>query len=969
MIKASAFLLAMSVVLALPSTNYAQSSSVAERPRVFLDTTYTPSTRQPWIVAAGGDLQSVLHQAQPGDVISLQAGATFTGNYILPVKSGSEYITIRTSTPDSQLPPPGTRITPSHAGLLAKIVTANVMPALRTEGAAHHYRFIGLEFAIDPQAPFNYSIIDFGDSGSSQSSLAQVPQNLIVDRCYIHGNTTKDAIRGISINSGRTAIIDSYISNIHAVGFDNQAICVWNGPGPFKIVNNFLEAAGENVMFGGADTSIADLTPADIEIRRNHFYKRLSWNLHHPSFVDVDPVQSGTQHWTVKNLLELKHARRVLVEENMFENHWVEAQTGAFLLLTPRNQGGSNPWAVVEDITIQKNWIKNVSGGFDIAGYDDLSPSRPTARVLIKNNILDGIGGGTTEGDGRMFQLISGTDDLIIEHNTVINSGGTVVVADVPSQPHPRFTFRNNLTPHNQYGIFGSGVGVGGPALETYFPGAVFARNAMYGPLGTWIDYIAYSGNTFANGTSGDGAPPVARDAASIGFEDLAGRNLRLRSDSAFKNRATDGTDMGVQDAAGVKTATELAVSGNNTGGGGGGGGDTTAPTISSIVAGSLTSTSASISWNTNEPSDTQIEWGLTTSYGNSTAVNLALVTAHAQTVSGLAADTLYHYRVKSRDAAGNLATSADATFRTAVTPPSGGSGTGLTAQYYNDPSTGARLTTLALTRTDATVNFTWGAASPAPGVQSGNFSVRWSGQVQAPVTGSYTFSTVSDDGVRLWVNGQLRIDNWTNHAATTNTAAPITLTAGVKYDVKMEFYDATYDAVAKLLWSYPGQAQQIVPQAQLYPTTGGPPSGPAGLKGQYFNNTDLTALALTRTDATVNFNWGGGTPAAAIGSDTFSVRWTGKVTPRYSEVYTFTTTTDDGARLWVNGQLLVDRWINQGVTSVSGVTAVALQAGVQYDIRLEYYDNVGHASAKLEWSSQRQAREVVPADRLAPAP
>ena len=124
---------------------------------------------------------------------------------------------------------------------------------------------------------------------------------------------------------------------------------------------------------------------------------------------------------------------------------------------------------------------------------------------------------------------------------------------------------------------------------------------------------------------------------------------------------------------------------------------------------------------------------------------------------------------------------------------------------------------TLALTRVDPTVNFTWAAAAPAAGVGANNFSVRWTGQVQAPVTGSYRFSTVSDDGIRLWVNGQQVINNWTDHAATTNTSAAISLTAGVKYTITLEFYEKGGDATARLQWSYPGQATQIIPQSRLF--------------------------------------------------------------------------------------------------------------------------------------------------------
>jgi PA14 domain len=143
--------------------------------------------------------------------------------------------------------------------------------------------------------------------------------------------------------------------------------------------------------------------------------------------------------------------------------------------------------------------------------------------------------------------------------------------------------------------------------------------------------------------------------------------------------------------------------------------------------------------------------------------------------------------------------------------------GTGLTAQYYSDPGTGTRFNTLVLTRTDATVDFNWGTGSPASGVQSDEFSVRWTGQVLAPVTGNYTFSTLSDDGVRLWVNGVPVINRWSNHSATTDSSAAIPLVAGTKYTIRLEYYDHAGGAVARLQWAYPGQTTQVIPQARLF--------------------------------------------------------------------------------------------------------------------------------------------------------
>ncbi|UYZ63631.1 PA14 domain-containing protein [Hymenobacter weizhouensis] len=156
--------------------------------------------------------------------------------------------------------------------------------------------------------------------------------------------------------------------------------------------------------------------------------------------------------------------------------------------------------------------------------------------------------------------------------------------------------------------------------------------------------------------------------------------------------------------------------------------------------------------------------------------------------------------------------------------PGSGGSttGTGLQATYYNSPDLSGSA---VLSRVDAQVNTDWGSGSPGTGVTADRFSVRWTGQVLAPVSGTYTFSTVSDDGVRLWVNGQQVINNWTTHPPTTDNAPGISLTAGQKADIKLEYFENTEGAVCRLQWAYPGQGTQAIPQSQLFPAAAGTPS------------------------------------------------------------------------------------------------------------------------------------------------
>ena len=136
-----------------------------------------------------------------------------------------------------------------------------------------------------------------------------------------------------------------------------------------------------------------------------------------------------------------------------------------------------------------------------------------------------------------------------------------------------------------------------------------------------------------------------------------------------------------------------------------------------------------------------------------------------------------------------------------------------------------------------------------------------------------------------------------------------------------------------------------------------------AGAGVTYYDNVDFTGASVSRIDPTINFNWGSAAPASGIGSDTFSARWTATVEPKYSQTYTFRATTDDGVRLWVNGQKLIDKWVKRVATT--DAASISLQAGQRYALVMEYYENTGSAVAKLEWSSASQPRQVVPATSL----
>ena len=402
------------------------STSSAELPRVYLDTRYVAAVRTV-SVPAGADLQAAINAAQPGDELVLAAGATYTGNFVLPLKAGAGWITIRSG---GTLPAEGTRVTPSSAASFAKIVSPNALSAIRTAPGARRYRLMGLEVTYAPTVTQAYTLVALGDASSAQNSLDKVPADLIVDRSYVHGHSNVGFQRCIGLNSAASAVVDSWISECHMKGFDSQAIWGSNGPGPFKIVNNHLAGAGENVMFGGSDAYSPDLAPRDIEIRRNHFFKPLSWQ--------------GV--WTIKNLFEIKSAQRILIEGNVFENNWLDGQTGQAIVL--KGDPGLN--ARTEDITFRYNIIRNSLSGVTL--HPNPNGGLPMVRVYMGHNVWEKMGKASGfSGGARMWQLLGALTDATIEHNTSTGGWGNQVVAEGSGKQ--RVIFRANKIDAGDYGF------------------------------------------------------------------------------------------------------------------------------------------------------------------------------------------------------------------------------------------------------------------------------------------------------------------------------------------------------------------------------------------------------------------------------------------------------------------------------------------------------------------------------------
>ena len=486
-------------------------------PQHFVDTEEPAVTGRTITVRDGDDLQARLDAAHCGDLILLDADAVFTRNIKLPAKRCDGWISLRTDTP---LPPPGRRMTPAEAGSLAKIISPNANPALTTAPGAHHYRISGVELSVQPGVKTNYGIVQLGLG--TESSVEQLPHHIVLDRIYVHGQAALNVSRCVALNDVESAIIDSYLSECHGKGFDTQGVGGWNGPGPFKIDNNYIEGAGQNIMFGGADSRIPNLVPSDIVISRNHLFKPLAW--------------MPDRTWTVKNTLELKNAQRVLIEGNVLENCWSDAQSGFAIVMFSVNQRHGAPWSTVQDITIRNNTLHNVTSGMNISAGD--SDATPAARFLITNNLIDELGAARLTPNGRgnpggvAFSVLHGPDDVTIEHNTAAfaATGAKRSALFMDYGMGRRFALRNNLL---EKGIITSGNG-GIAALNMRFQ--------------EWD----VSGNVFAGAPPRLSPPNNTYPAAltAVPLRDATARDVELSGASAYRGKATDGNDIGVDWAA-----------------------------------------------------------------------------------------------------------------------------------------------------------------------------------------------------------------------------------------------------------------------------------------------------------------------------------------------------------------------------------------------------------------------------------
>ncbi len=515
----------------------------AALPRVYLDTTFNqPIGGTTWAAHTATQFSSALTAANPGDVIVLDAGTTYTGNFYLRQKSNpnGQWIYIISSAlaslPDSR------RVATTDAPKMPKIVTINTTPAVQINGGADHWRLVGLEiysastYGCQPKHDPPINCYTYALVGPQNGGILPLPDSITIDRCYIHGSNTQDVQRAVNANGSNFAVIDTYIDNIHLYGAEAQGIVAYYTPGPIKIVNDYIAASTENIMFGGGGGATNPYVPSDIEVRSNLLYKSTAWI----------GASTGSHTMVVKNAFELKSAQRVLFDHNKIQNVWANGQNGYAIVLTVRTSQ-SGDVAVVNDITITNNRLLNVVSGFNTLAADDTcgTSSYPNcqnagsqARWYIANNLMtfyDPTAAGGLRNNAIMFN--GGTDrvtdpnnpvtgaihDVVFQHNTTVPAStqpcwDAVFFSDYPQVPVVTSNVwildnafcRQPTGDYGWLGLPGITTYMGLPSTAPYDVTHRYYGNVMYVPTGdsvqTWPahNYASTVPFTYIGASSGN---------------------------------------------------------------------------------------------------------------------------------------------------------------------------------------------------------------------------------------------------------------------------------------------------------------------------------------------------------------------------------------------------------------------------------------------------------------------------------
>jgi hypothetical protein len=538
------------------------------------------------------NLQAAIDAAKCGDTIAIQDGASIRGQFLLPSKNPCT--TYTTLTRMGALPSvydviPGcyqqgptfaaeaTKKATCKAELKAryesnapKIYVDNAMALQGTAVAltfaydADYWKITGLEISststlLDPPV---YALIAIGSNGREGNTLANradlVPNHIVLDRISIHGNSSGSARRAILGNGDSVQFINSLCYEFHETYQDSQCFMAWNGVGPFQIENNFLEAAGENVLFGGADPVIVGRIPSDIVQTRNYMSKDVSWWRH------ADRVGQGWNGlvWSMKNLTECKNCQRNRIFGNVLENSWEANQNGGIVLFQAVADGPVCTWCTVKDIEVSGNVMRHASMGVVIGGRGGQNNGATMgANINVHDNLMYDISlrysdNGTNY--AQCFMFVSGSassynppvehgslNGISFNHNTCDNEGNFGSLLNQGDR-FGQLTITNNLG-RGRYNFaviaIACGCNAGTEGFNIMAPGSYNVANNAFATLGVEVAWPA--NNWFI--ASGN---PNALALWSAVFVNRSAADYRLVAGSPYKaggsQQSTDGKDLGV---------------------------------------------------------------------------------------------------------------------------------------------------------------------------------------------------------------------------------------------------------------------------------------------------------------------------------------------------------------------------------------------------------------------------------------
>lgn len=533
----------------------------------------TPSPGKQIRVSAKTDLAAAIENAKCGDTLLLTAGTSFDVHELPSKKCDDQhYITVRTDTPDSKLPPEGARISPAWGGVAslpgrppfaqppggpAKLLATLVVRRPSGASVGDHIRFIGIEWTTP------------ADADTGRIVTAEHGDHVIFDRNWIHPAEGKEVAHGVGLLDGANfvGVINSYINGMYCIsraGKCTDATGVGGGKGDeqihtLKIYNNFIESAGENILFGG---SAATKVPTDIEIRRNHLFRPMLWKEGEPGYA---PGASGMPY-IVKNNFELKSAIRVLFEANLLENTWGGfSQTGFSILLTPRNQSGQCPVCRVNDVTIRFNRVRNVTGVLQIAnagarigdaahGGQNGAFAADGGRYSIHDIFADELHDKDYKGGGSFMIVVSWqppVHDIQVDHVTAFVTGGLLSILN-PGAKLANFTLTNSVFSlgDQRQPVHSAGGGPDSCASRTQRLGAQAVLEACFDPYKFDHNLIVGGHGDLPKGNTAVGSPEAAgirdlKDAVSKDPRLCRAKGPGCSKVSPGAGAASDGRDVG----------------------------------------------------------------------------------------------------------------------------------------------------------------------------------------------------------------------------------------------------------------------------------------------------------------------------------------------------------------------------------------------------------------------------------------